>query len=55
MTSEKEISDKANKYLVEVRERINSLPFEYKDASSFELGLYYGFVCGYKEKEKELE
>lgn len=55
MATEKEIAKKADKFLSEAMDRISGLPFDYDDLEPFTKGLFLGFICGYKERDCEIQ
>ena len=54
MVTDKEITEKADKFLSGAMDRISGLPFEYDDMEPFTKGLFLGFICGYKERDCEI-
>ena len=54
MATDKEITEKADKFLSGAMDRISGLPFEYDDMEPFAKGLFLGFICGYKERDCEI-
>lgn len=55
MATDKEITEKADKFLSGAMDRISGLPFEYDDMEPFTKGLFLGFICGYKERDGEIQ